>query len=257
MQRVGDGRCHARGNRHGQETGVDAVAFRQAETHIRRAAGGVDLELGAQAVHQLHHLHTGPVDGADRHHQRVDHDVAGGNTVVGGTFDNLLGHRETHVRVLRNAGFVVGDRHHGGAVFLDQRQYRLQPIFLARDRVDQRFALVDRQARFQRSHDGGVDRQRHVGHALHQLDRLGQHARLIGQRNAGIHVQHVGARGHLGQRIGNHAAVVVGQHFGRHDLAPGRVDAFADDDERPVEADHDLPGGGADDGVCHVVSLIT
>ena len=48
------------------------------------------------------------------------------------------------------------------------------------------------QTGFERGNDGGVDAERHVGDALHQLDGLGQHAGLIRQRDTGVHVQHVG-----------------------------------------------------------------
>ena len=141
---------------------------------------------------------------------------------------------------MRDTGFVVRDGDHGGTVFLHQRQHGFQPVFFTGDRIDERLALVHRQPGFQRGHDGGVDGQGHVGHRLHQLNRPGQHARLVGQRNTGVHVEHVGTGRNLGQRIGDDAAVIVGQHLGRHDLAPGRVDALADDDKRAVKADHDF-----------------
>jgi hypothetical protein len=37
--------------------------------------------------------------------------------------------------------------------------------------------------------------------------------------------------------------IVAGHHLGGQDLAAGGVDAFADDDEGAVEADHDFAGG--------------
>jgi hypothetical protein len=46
---------------------------------------------------------------------------------------------------------------------------------------------------------------------------------------------------HLRERIGRHAREVASRHFGGEDLATGRIDALADDDERPVEADDDFP----------------
>jgi hypothetical protein len=55
----------------------------------------------------------------------------------------------------------------------------------------------------------------------------------------------------LGARIGLDAAEVARRHFGGEDLASGRIDAFADDDEGTFEADDDFPGGGTDDGVGH------
>ena len=153
VQRVGDSGCHTRGHGHGQETGVDAVALGQTEAHVGRAAGGVDFELGAQAVHQAHDLHAGLVDRTNRHDQRVDHHVAGGNAVISGTFDNFLGHGKAHVGVLRNTGLVIGDSHHGRAVFFHQRQHGFQPVFLAGHRIHQGLAFVDSQTGFERGDD--------------------------------------------------------------------------------------------------------
>ena len=91
----------------------------------------------------------------------------------------------------------------------------------------------------------------HVGDRLHQLDGARENRRLIGQRNARIHVEHVGAGLDLGARIRLDAGEIAGRHLGGEDLAPGRIDALADDDERPIEADDDFLGGGTDDGVGH------
>ena len=90
---------------------------------------------------------------------------------------------------------------------------------------------------------------------MHQLNRFGQHARLIGQGNARVHIEHVGAGLDLGQRVGDDAAVVAGHHFGGHDFAAGGVDALTDDDEGAVKADNDFFGRGADDGIGHASSF--
>ena len=165
--------------------------------------------------------------------------------------DDFLGDRIAHVRILGNAGLVVRDRDHRGAVFLDQRQHAFQPFVFAGHRIDQRLALVDREPRLERGDDRGVDRQRHIGDRLHELHGARENRRLIGERNAGIDVEHVGARLDLGARIGLDAGEVARRHFGGEDLAPGRIDALADDDERAVEADDDFLGGGTDYGVGH------
>src|SRR5262249_50759976 len=84
-----------------------------------------------------------------------------------------------------------------------------------------------------------------------------QDARLVGERYAGVDVEHMRAGFDLGDGVGADAAVVAGRHLGREQLAPGRVDALADEDERPLEADDGLLGRGADDGIGHgaVLSL--
>ena len=56
----------------------------------------------------------------------------------------------------------------------------------------------------------------------------------------------------LGERVLLHRLEVAGHHFRRELLAPGRIDALADDGERPVEADDVLLRGGSDERVGHV-----
>ena len=70
--------------------------------------------------------------------------------------------------------------------------------------------------------------------------------RFVGERYAGVDVEHVRAGLDLRARIGFDAAEVAGRHFRGQNLAPGRIDALADDDEGPVEADHDLLRCGTD-----------
>ena len=84
---------------------------------------------------------------------------------------------------------------------------------------------------------------------------LGQDRRLVGQRDAGVDVEHVGAGLDLGEHVALDAAEVAGVHLLGQQLAAGRVDALADDHERPVEADDDLAGRRADDGVGHVAEI--
>ena len=126
-----------------------------------------------------------------------------------------------------------------------------QAFVLAGHRIDERLALVHGEPGLERGHDGRIDRQRHIGDRLHQLDRARENRRLIGQRNPRIDVEHVSARLDLRARIGFDAAEVPGRHLGGEDLASGRIDALADDDEGPVEADDDFLGGGTDNGVGH------
>ena len=88
-----------------------------------------------------------------------------------------------------------------------------------------------------------------VGQRLHELDRLRQDRRLVGERDAGVDVEHVRAGLDLGDRVALDPREVTGLHLLGEELATGRVDALADDHERLVVADDDLAGRGADDGV--------
>ncbi len=251
VQRVHDRRGHAGADRHGQEAGVHGMPIGQAEADVRCAAGGVDLELLAQPADQVKGSAAGVAQSADRHDQRIDHHVGARDAVVLGALDDLLGDLEAHVRVLGDAGLVVGDGHDRGAVLPDQRQHALEALVLAGDRVDQRLAAIDREPGLERGDDRGVDRERHVDQRLHQLHGLGEDARLVRERNAGVDVQHVRAGRDLRERIGLDLAVVARRHLRRQPFASGRIDPLADDAERLLEADHDLLGGGADHRVGH------
>src|SRR5690606_22019652 len=97
-----------------------------------------------------------------RHDQRIDHDVVGRNAEVGATLDDLFSDGKADVRIHGNAGLVVRYGNHRYVVFLDQRQDRLELLFLAGYGIDQRAALRDLEGRFDRRGDGTVDRQRQV-----------------------------------------------------------------------------------------------
>ena len=139
--RVHDRGRHASADDHRNKAGVDAVAVRQSEGNVGKATGGVDLQLFTEAAQQRKYLLPRSAHGTDRHDERVDDDVVGRNAVIGGALDDFLGNGEAHVRILGNAGVVVGDRNDRHIVFLDQRQDEFQPLFLARDRVQQRAAM--------------------------------------------------------------------------------------------------------------------
>ena len=115
---------------------VDPLAVRQAEADVARAAGRVDVELVAQPAEDPEDLAAGRRHGPDRHQQRVDDDVLARDAVVRGPLDDPLRDREPDVRVLGDAGLVVGDRDDGGAVLLHQRQDPLEALVLAGHRVD-------------------------------------------------------------------------------------------------------------------------
>ncbi len=256
VQRVRDRGSHPGADRHRQECAVDSVAVRQTEADIRRSTRGVDLQFGAQAVHETHDLHASAVDCADRHDERIDDDVGRGNAVIHSALDDLLGDGVAHVRILRDARLIVGNRDDRRAIFLDQRQDGLQSLVLAGHRIDQRLALVDPESGFERRDDRGIDRQRHVGDRLHELHGAREYCRLVGERYAGVDIQHVRAGLHLRPRIRFDAAEVARGHLGGEDLTARRIDALADDYEGPIEADDDLLRGGTDDRIGHDAVLL-
>ena len=61
MQWIGDRGGHACLNRHADEGAVKTVAVGQTKADVGSAAGGVDLEFGAQAVNQFEHFAAGGV----------------------------------------------------------------------------------------------------------------------------------------------------------------------------------------------------
>ena len=154
-----------------------------------------------------------------------------------------LGDREAYVGIFRDARLVVRDRDDRGTILLDQGKDRLHALLFAGYRVDQCLALVDGEPGLECRDDGGIDRQRHVGDRLNELDGLREDRRLVRERDTRVDVEHVRAGFDLRARIGLDAAEIAGAHLRGEELPPRRVDALADDDERPVEADDDFPGG--------------
>ena len=172
--------------------------------------------------------------------QRIDHDVPRLDAVVRGALDDLLRDLEADVRVLGDAGLVVRDRDHRAVVLLDQRQDGLEPLLLARDRVDQRPALVGLEARPRAPPRSSCRSQ--SGRSVSDCTSWMVLARIAGSSASGMPAltsSIMAPACDLGQRVALDGREVAGRHLGRELLAPGRVDALADDAERPLEADDD------------------
>ena len=137
-------------------------------------------------------------------------------------------------------------------MLLDQRQHGFQPVFLTGHGVDEGLALIDGKPGFKGCDDGTVDGERHICQALDQLDSLGEDARLIGERDTGIHVQHMGARRHLRESIGFDPAVIAVLHLLGQQFPPRRVDPLPDNYERSIEPDDNFLGRGGNEGVSHI-----
>src|SRR5579872_6896680 len=245
MKRVHDRRGHPGADHHRQERGAEAAPVGQAEGEIGGAAGRVDLQLLAQPSQKIGELRAGVVDRADRHDQRIDDHVLTLDAEILRALDDFLGDGVAYVWILGNAGLVVRNGDHRGVVFLDQRQDALEPLLFAGDRIDERAPLIDGEPGFERLDDRGIDRQRHGHGLLHQLDAIGENFRFVGERHAGIDVEHLRAGFNLRDRVGDDAAVIAGRHFRGEQFAPRGIDALADHNEAAVEADDDFAFVGA------------
>jgi hypothetical protein len=210
---VHDGRRHTVGDRHGQERAGDGVAVRDAEANVGGAARGVHTEFVLQATQQSEHLLPSLANGTDGHHEWVNHHVAGGDAVVGCPLNNSLGDGEPHVGIFRDARLIVGDSYNRSTVASHERQDALQYFFFTGNRVDQRLALVHREACFERFDNGRVNRQRHVGNRLHQLHGARKKCWFVREGDAGIHVEHVGTGFNLRNCVSFHSAEIAGFHF--------------------------------------------
>ena len=107
MHGIHDRGRHAGGNGHREKGGADAFTCRQTETDIGGATGRVHFQLVFKPAQEPHDLHSGLVDGADWHDERVHNHVAGGNAVVGSPLHDFLGYFETHIGILGNSGLIV------------------------------------------------------------------------------------------------------------------------------------------------------
>ena len=194
----------------GEERGVDPLAVRQAEAHVRRAAGGVDLELVAQpadaggtpAARRCAIAPIGMTSGSTMTSSRGMPWSAARSTIRLATAKRTSGSSEMPVSSLEMATTA--------APYLpDQRQDPLEALLLAGHRVHERLALVDARPGLERLHDRRVDRERQVDERLDEPDRVGQDRRLVGERDARVDVEHVGAGLDLGERVALDAAEVA------------------------------------------------
>ena len=220
---------------HAQERAVDALAVRQAEAHVRGAAGRVDAELVAQAAEDAEDLAAGGRQRPDGHDQRVDDDVRRGMpwSAARSTIRFATANRTSGSSLMPVSSLLIATT--AAPYFLISGRTRSRRSSSPVTRVHERLALVDGQAGLERLDDRGIDGQRHVGQRLDEPDGLGEDRRLVGQRDPRVHVQHVRAGLDLGDRVALDPAEVAGLHLLGQELATGRVDALADDDERPVE----------------------
>ena len=164
------------------------------------------------------------------------------------TRDDLLRDLDAALGLHRD---VLGVREpdHGGAVPRDDRQDRLEPLVLARDRVDERLALVRLEAGLERLDHRRVDAERDVGQPLHERDRLRHQRDLVGERVADVHVEHVGAALDLLRDVGLELREVAGLQLRLERLPAGRVDPLADHAERLLRTDDDGLRPRLDDGI--------
>jgi hypothetical protein len=227
------------GHGHGQEGGIELVTARQPEGDVRGAQAHVHAELVADEADRLERDRHRVGGRADRHGQRVDDDVLRGDAMVAGGRHDLAGDLQALLRRLGDAGLVVGQADDRGAVAGDEGQDLLEALVLARDRVDQRLALVDREAGLERLDDRRVDADRRVGRSGHRAQHVLEQLGLVDERDAGVDVEHVGAGRHLGDGVDRHGRQVAAAQLLGERLAPGGVDALPDDAEGLIVADDD------------------
>ena len=208
---------------------------------LERTERHVDAQLRADQADRLERGRDRLGVGADRHRERVDHDVRGRDPVVAGRLDDLGRDLEPLLGRLGDPGLVVGEPDHRRAVLGHERQDLLQPLVLAGDGVHERLALVDRQPGLERLDDRRVDAHRQVRVGLDRREHLLEQLGLVDERDAGVDVEDVGAG--LGLRLGvddDGRQVAAAQLLGEA-LAPRGVDALPDDAERLLGPDRDGP----------------
>ena len=247
---------------HCQKGIVYAVPVRQSERDVRSAAGGVDAQFQAQTPHERKDLLARGPHCADRHHERVDHDVLRRDAEIGRSLDDFPCNLESHVRIFGNPRVVIRDGDHRNVVLLDERQDHFQAFLLAGHGVQQGTPFGCFEPRLQCAGHGTVYAKRHLDKALHQLDHLLHQRRFglvgIGVRvvdDARVHIEHLCAARDLLDRILLHGREVARLKFGGENLAPGRIDAFADHAEGFIEADDNGLGLRLEDGTCHGFGL--
>ena len=124
------------------------MTVRQAKGNVGQATSRVNTKFFTQAANQFEDLQAGCSHCANRHYQRVNHNILRLDAVICCPFDDFLRNSETDIRVLRNAGFVVRNGNDRNIVFLDKRQNGFELFFFACYRVYKRAAFGNLQTCF-------------------------------------------------------------------------------------------------------------
>jgi hypothetical protein len=221
-----------------QERSAQGVPPREAEGRVRGAACHVHPERVSDHARGLHEERHRPRLGADRHRQRVDHDVLRRYPVIGCSGDDLPRRLQPPLRVHRYL-VVVRETDDGCSVSRDDRQDRVQPLVLGGDGVDERLPLVHLEPRLERLDHGRVDRERRLGQRLDERDGLRHQADLVGEWISDVHVEDVGSR--LLGDVGLDLRQVAVLQLCLERLPACWIDALADDAKRPLRTDDDRP----------------
>ncbi|MPM79575.1 hypothetical protein SDC9_126614 [bioreactor metagenome] len=80
---------------------------------------------------------------ADGHHEAVDEDVLTAQARGFGRLYDAARYRKPRLGVLGDALFIQREAEHGAAVFLRDRQHRVERLLFPVDGVQQRFAVID------------------------------------------------------------------------------------------------------------------
>ena len=186
---------HIQSRLHGQrqKRGVKVGTAGQAEADVGNTQNGADAQLvfaQRQCPERLHHVLLLSAGGEG---QAVNINVLSGNTGGQRRVPNAAGNGHPLLCSGGDARAVHGEADHRRAVLFAQGQDMLQNGGSAVDRVHDGLAVIGPQAPRQRLHIGGIQLQRLADHALHRLDHLLHHGRLVHIRRPHVDIQQLGA----------------------------------------------------------------
>ena len=190
---IHNGQIQSRLHGQRQERGVKVGTAGQAEADVGNAQNGADAQLvlaQRQCPERLHHVLLLSAGGEG---QAVNINVLSGNTGGQRRVPNAAGNGHPLLCSGGDARAVHGEADHRRAVLFAQGQDMLQNGGSAVDRVHDGLAVIGPQAPRQRLHIGGIQLQRLADHALHRLDHLLHHGRLVHIRRTHIDIQQLGA----------------------------------------------------------------
>ena len=164
---------------HGKERGIDDFPLGQSEGYVGYPQHGSHSQLVPDTPQRLQGGKGPPAVGTDRHAESVQNDILRSDSVLRCPVYDFPSHGQTSLCRIRNTGLVQTESHCHPAVFCHQRKDAGHGLFLAVDRVNQRFPVVDAHGPFHGFHVRGVDLKGQVDDGLKLPYSLLHHGWLV------------------------------------------------------------------------------
>ena len=228
-----------------QELCIQVVAAGQPEGDIAHAEHGVAAQFVPDPADRLQCDEAVLAAGGDGQRQRVEDDVLLFDAVRSGGIVDFLSNSDSPVGCLRDAVLVEQQTDDHTAVLFHEREESVHLFLLARDGVEQRFAVVDAHRALHGGGVAGIQAQRQGTGRLQFFDKPCQDGRLVDIGHADVDVEDRRIAVLLAEAFREQHVQIAFFKRGTHLFADAGVDALADQER--FFADHHGAGERGDD----------